>query len=62
MIRSFKHKGLRRLFENGDAKSIQANQREKLENSQDVLNRARKPEDMLLPGFRLHPLERLLER
>jgi proteic killer suppression protein len=57
LIRSFKHKGLRRLFENGDARGIQANQREKLENIMAVLNRARKPEDMNLPGFRLHPLK-----
>jgi toxin HigB-1 len=30
---------------------------EKLENILAVLNRARRPEDMDLPGFKLHPLK-----
>ena len=56
MIRSFRHRGLRRLFEQGESKGIRADHREKVENILAVLNRARRPEDMNLPGFRLHRL------
>jgi proteic killer suppression protein len=57
VIRSFRHKGLKRLFEIGDAKGISADLVRKVENILAVLNRARRPEDMNLPGFRLHPLK-----
>jgi toxin HigB-1 len=57
MIRNFRHKGLKRLFEKGEAKGIRADQLEKIENILFVLSRARKPEDMDLPGFHLHPLK-----
>jgi proteic killer suppression protein len=56
VIRGFKHRGLRRLFEQGESKGIRPDQREKVENILAVLNRARKPQDMDLPGFRLHRL------
>lgn len=57
MIRGFRHRGLRRLFEQGESKGIRPDQREKVENILAVLNRARRPEDMNLPGFRLHRLK-----
>lgn len=57
MIQRFRHKGLKRLFENGETKGIRADQLEKIENILFVLSRARKPEDMDLPGFHLHPLK-----
>lgn len=57
MINSFRHKGLKRLFQQGDTKGIPPDLREKLENILFVLNRARKPADMDLPGFRLHRLK-----
>lgn len=57
MIRGFKHKGLKRLFEKGEAKGVRADHVDKVENILAVLNRARKPEDMNLPGFRLHRLK-----
>ena len=57
MIQSFRHKGLKRLFENGVAKGIHADQLGKIENILFVLSRARKPEDVDLPGFHLHPLK-----
>ncbi len=56
MIQGFRHKGLRRLFEKGEAKGLRADQVAKVENILAVLNRARKPSDMGLPGFRLHRL------
>ncbi len=61
MIQSFRHKGLKKLFERGEAKGIRADHLEKVENILFVLNRARKPEDMDLPGFRLHPLKGTLK-
>ena len=57
MIQSFKHKGVRQLFERGTGKGIRADQLAKVENILAVLNRARKPSDMDLPGFGLHPLK-----
>ncbi len=57
MIQSFKHKGLRRLFEKGEFSSVHAVHVTKLENILAVLNRARNPSDMNLPGFRLHRLK-----
>jgi toxin HigB-1 len=57
VIRGFRHRGLRRLFEQGESKGIRPDQREKVENILAVLNRARRPEDMNLPGFRLHRLK-----
>ena len=57
MIENFKHKGLKRLFENGESKGILADHVEKVENILAVLNRAAKPSDMDLPGFKVHPLK-----
>ena len=57
MIQSFKHKGLRQLFEKGAAKGIRPDHVAKIENILAVLNRARRPADMDLPGFGLHPLK-----
>jgi len=57
MIQSFRHKGLKRLFENGETKAIRADHVEKVENILFVLNRARQPEDLGLPGFRFHSLK-----
>ena len=57
MIHGFRHKGLKRLFEKGDGSGVRADHIEKIENILAVLNRARKPEDMNLPGFRLHRLK-----
>lgn len=57
MIRTFRHKGLKRLFESGETKGLRADYVQKVENILAVLNRARSVEDMNLPGFRLHPLK-----
>lgn len=57
MIRSFRHKGLKRLFEDGDRRGIRPDLLEKVENILFVLNRASSPEQMDLPGFRLHLLK-----
>ena len=56
MIERFKHKGLKQLFQYGEVQGISPELLEKLENILIVLNRARRPEDMNLPGFRFHAL------
>ena len=57
MIRNFKHKGLKRLFEDDDRSRINAQDAAKVARILAVLKRAQQPEDMALPGFRLHPLK-----
>lgn len=57
MIRSFRHKGLKWLFEDDDARGVTADHVQKLQNILAVLNRARSPEEVDLPGFRLHRLK-----
>jgi proteic killer suppression protein len=57
MITSFKHKGLRLLFEMGNAKGIQPAHAQKLIDILDLLNAAAKPSDMNFPGSVLHPLK-----
>jgi len=56
VIHGFRHKGLKELFEKASRRGVQADHVEKIENILAVLNRARKPSDMDLPGFRLHRL------
>ena len=57
MIRNFRHKGLQRLFQEDESRGIRAEYVPKITNILAVLNRARVPQDMDLPGFRLHPLK-----
>ena len=56
MIESFRHRGLRRLYERGDRSQVRADMLNKIENILAVLDRADRPEKMDLPGFRLHRL------
>ncbi len=56
MIRSFRHRGLKRLFERGDKSQVGADMLAKIENILVVLNRSSNPDGMDLPGFQLHPL------
>ena len=56
MIRSFKHKGLARFFETGSKSGIQAQHADRLRLILGRLSAASAPEDMGLPGLRLHPL------
>ncbi|GAB6038043.1 type II toxin-antitoxin system RelE/ParE family toxin [Fundidesulfovibrio butyratiphilus] len=57
MIRSFKHKGLETLFLDGSTKGVQAKHAQKLTDILDLLDNARRPEDMGFPGSALHPLK-----
>lgn len=57
MIKSFRHKGLAKLFHDGAKKGIQPEQAEKLEGILDRLNAAAVVGDMDYPGSGLHPLK-----
>ena len=57
MIRGFRHRGLKRLFENDDRSKVNAQDVEKLRRILARLNQSRAPSDMDAPGFRLHPLK-----
>ncbi len=56
MIRSFKHKGLRRFFETGSTSGIQPAHASRLRLLLARLNAVTQPRDMNLPGLRLHEL------
>ena len=57
MIKSFRHKGLRRLFETGSTSGIQASHAKRLRMQLAALDTAQSIDDMDIPGFRLHPLK-----
>ena len=61
MIRSIRHKGLRRLHEDDDARGVIAYHAEKLRDILARLNAAETVADMDMPGFRLHPLKGALK-
>jgi len=56
MIRSFRHKGLKRLYEEADSRGVIAEHVVKLRDILARLDSARAVADMDMPGFRLHPL------
>lgn len=56
MIKSFAHKGLQAFFENGSKAGIQPHHASKLQRLLVRLDLSRGPEDMNVPGWRLHPL------
>ena len=57
MIRSIRHKGLRRLYKDDDPRGVPGEQAAKLRDILARLDAASSPADMDLPGFRLHPLK-----
>lgn len=57
MIKSFKHKGLKRFFETGDHSGIQSKHQKRLRLQLGALNTAKVIEDMDLPGYDLHKLK-----
>ena len=56
MIKSFEHKGLQAFFETGKKAGIQPHHAPKLARLLARLHAAKVPEDMNVPGWRLHPL------
>jgi len=57
MIRSFKHRGLKRLYERGDRSGMRPDLLETVERILTVLDSASSPQDLDLPRYRLHPLK-----
>ncbi len=61
MIRSFKHRGLKRLYERGDRSGIRFDLLNTVEDIIARLDQATAPQALNLPGYRLHPLKGDLE-
>ena len=57
MIKSFRHKGLRKYFESGSVAGIQPEHANRLKMQLAALDTAQTIKDMDIPGFRLHPLK-----
>ena len=57
MIQSFRHKGLAKFFVTGSRAGIQAAHADRLQLILAALNAAVAPNDMGLPGLKLHPLK-----
>ena len=56
MIRSFRHKGLKALYEGSRPAKVARNHIPKLQRVLSALDEATGPHEMDLPGFRMHPL------
>ncbi len=61
MIRSIKHRGLKRLYERGDRSGIRPDLRDTVEDILARLDESDAPQALNLPGYRLHPLKGDLE-
>jgi toxin HigB-1 len=57
MIKSFKHRGLKRLYERGDKSGIRSDLLKTVEGILTVLDVATTPQALNLPRYRLHPLK-----
>ena len=57
MIKSIRHKGLRRFFEAGQSAGIRADHSRRLRMALAALETAAQIEDMDIPGFGLHALK-----
>lgn len=57
MIRSIRHKGLKRLYEEDDRRGVIAEHADKLRRILARLDAAKAVSDMDLPGYRLHALK-----
>jgi toxin HigB-1 len=57
MIKNFKHRGLKKLFEDGDRSKVRADHVQKIETILAHLDAAEEIDNMGLPGFHLHTLK-----
>ena len=57
MIKSFKHRGLKRLYERGDRSGIRPDLIETVERILTILDAATTAQALALPRYRLHPLK-----
>ena len=56
MIVGFRHRGLKRLYERGDRSRVSPRLVDQAEEILGLRDSAKDPEDMDLPGYRLHRL------
>jgi proteic killer suppression protein len=56
MIKSFRHKGVQRFFESGSTAGIRADHAARLARQLLALDAAKAPDDMRVPGWKLHRL------
>ena len=56
MIKSWRHKGLKELFETGTSAKVRADQHKRCIRLLDALDRAAAPESMNVPGWYFHSL------
>ena len=61
MIRRFRHRGLKRMYERGDASRVGPVLADRVALALADLDDARKPSDLDLPGYRLHSLKGTLK-
>jgi proteic killer suppression protein len=57
MIKSFKHKGLKKYLQTGSVSGIQVTHQRKLRMQLTAIDTAQEIDDINLPGFKLHPLK-----
>ena len=57
MIQQFCHRGLKKFYELGQSRHVKPDDRKRLLQILGFLDRSSGPEDMRLPGFRLHKLQ-----
>lgn len=56
MIKSWRHKGLKELFETGSSRKVRQDQRKRVLRRLDVLDQAASLKEIDIPGFDLHEL------
>jgi proteic killer suppression protein len=57
-IRSIRHRGLRRLYQNGDGRDLPAALVEKISDVLLAIDEAKRPDEVgLCPGWRLYPMK-----
>ena len=57
MIKTIRHRGLKRLYEHVDPSKVRADQVKRISDVLAHLDGAARPSDLDLPGYRLHPLK-----
>ena len=57
MIQKIRHKGLKNLYRTGSAAKVNPDHADKLRRILGVLDQASSPDEVDLPGFRLHALK-----
>ncbi|HEX9465655.1 MAG TPA: type II toxin-antitoxin system RelE/ParE family toxin [Alphaproteobacteria bacterium] len=62
MIKTWRHKGLKELYETGDTRRVRPDLKSRILRRLDRLNVATVPKEMNIPGFNFHVLKGLPQR